>query len=250
MNRKRCNSPSGVSSSRKILRIGGDATNNEEIIASRLCESDESLADENDYIQSDRDDYSEEEYCDDGEAAGAGLRTLTLLKMVCLCHIFSRHIDSENRQTGVQLSDSQVNTVAEGNVSQSRRKYYYGKKRCMKWSAEGPSRTTRTPAHNIVTPITTIDFSPDSPPSQLFSLLITDNIKTQIIENTNQKLELIRQKYKQQELYEIEWVIWDSHEEEHKLQVVVTYLLILSRHYAPTNSTSVIVASWLVIKEV
>ncbi|CAG4993196.1 unnamed protein product [Parnassius apollo] len=148
-------------------------------------------------FMSDRDDYSEEEYCDDGEAAGGASNPDSSEDGMPLSH-FSRHIDSEKRQTGVQVSDSQVNTVAEGNVSQSCRKYYYGKKRCMKWSAEGPSRTTRTPAHNIVTPITTIDFSPDSPPSQLFSLLITDNIKTQIIENTNQKLELIRQKYKLQ----------------------------------------------------
>ncbi|CAK1590577.1 unnamed protein product [Parnassius mnemosyne] len=157
----------------------------------------ESSADENDYIQSDRDDYSEEEYCDDGEAAGGASDPDSSEDGMPLSH-FSRHIDSEKRQTGVQVSDSQVSTVAEGNVSQYRRKYYYGKKRCMKWSAEGLSRTTRAPAHNIVTPITTIDFSPDSPPSQLFSLLITDNIKTQIIENTNQKLELVRQKYKRQ----------------------------------------------------
>lgn len=57
-------------------------------------------------------------------------------------------------------------------------------------------RTTRTLAH--MTSVATTDFPPGISPSQLLGLLITDSIQTQIIEYSNQRLELIRGKYKRQ----------------------------------------------------
>ncbi|GBP18054.1 AN1-type zinc finger protein 4 [Eumeta japonica] len=134
---------------------------NEEIIASWLNESDESSADENDYIQSDRVVDSEDEYCDDEEATACDLDSASSEDDIPLSYIAGR----TDRHVSVC---SESDTIDESDRTQRRRKYYYGKKRCMKWSAEGPSRTTRTPAHNIY----------------------------QIIENTNQRLELMRDKYK------------------------------------------------------
>ncbi|GBP00663.1 hypothetical protein EVAR_100473_1 [Eumeta japonica] len=72
MNRKRLNTSSMPSTS-KIVRIQVNSAENEEIIASWLNESDESSADENDYIQSDRVVDSEDEYCDDEEATACDL---------------------------------------------------------------------------------------------------------------------------------------------------------------------------------
>ncbi|GBP94933.1 hypothetical protein EVAR_100467_1 [Eumeta japonica] len=60
-------------STSKIVRIQVNSAENEEIIASWLNESDESSADENDYIQSDRVVDSEDEYCDDEEATACDL---------------------------------------------------------------------------------------------------------------------------------------------------------------------------------
>ncbi|GBP28530.1 hypothetical protein EVAR_22994_1 [Eumeta japonica] len=188
MNRKRLNTSSMPSTS-KIVRIQVNSAENEEIIESWLNESDESSANENDYIQSDRVVDSEDEYCDDEEATACDLDSASSEDDIPLSHIAGR----TDRHVSVC---SESDAIDESDRTQRRRKYYYGKKRCMKWSAEGPSRTTRTPAHNIVSPIATIDFPPDSLPSQLFGLLITDSIKSQIIENTNQRLELMRDKYK------------------------------------------------------
>ncbi|GBP53256.1 hypothetical protein EVAR_88140_1 [Eumeta japonica] len=171
MNRKRLNSSSMPSTSERA-RLQVNNVNIEEIIESWLNKSDESSANENDYWQSDCDVSSEDEYCGGEEAPACDLDSESSEDGIPLSHIAER--------TGHQVSVCS-DLIDESNISQRCRQYYYDKRRCMKWCAEGPSRTTRTPEQNIVIPIVTIDFSPNSLPSQLFGLLITDSIKSQII---------------------------------------------------------------------
>ncbi|GBP67963.1 hypothetical protein EVAR_25359_1 [Eumeta japonica] len=119
MNRKRLNTSSMPSTS-KIVRIQVNSAENEEIIESWLNESDESSANENDYIQSDRVVDSEDEYCDDEEATACDLDSASSEDDIPLSHIAGR----TDRHVSVC---SESDAIDESDRTQRRRKYYYGK---------------------------------------------------------------------------------------------------------------------------
>lgn len=187
MNQKRANTSLQQSSSTKKQKILVSNEDADKGIESWLHESDESSADENDCILSDRGDSSEEDEVE--EEVTSAFQSASFdssddeIPLSSFCH-------------RTQVHGSQTDAV--NNDTSRHKKYYYGKNRCMKWSAEGPSRTTRTPAHNIVTPLATTAYSPDSSPSELFGLLISESIKNKIINFTNQKFASEREKYKRE----------------------------------------------------
>lgn len=208
MNRKRCNTSPRPSTSRKIQRV---PVSNEEI-ESWLCESEESSAEEEDCIQSDRGNSSSEEDEENEEAVlptpAASYLSDSSDDDIPLSQV-SRAIPQE-RETSSQVNEPETEAC---NDEPRHQKYFFGKRRCMKWSAKGPSRTTRTPAHNIVVPSTATEFPPDSSSSQLFGLLISESIKNKVMNFTNQKLQLTREKYKRQnkpELKDIDAVEFDA----------------------------------------
>lgn len=110
----------------------------EEIIESWLDESDQSSADENDCIQSDShssDSSEEENVLEDvnslEEEPAAGHRPPVEEPA---SHDFS----SEDKIPLSILVRQTQSTEVMSNVTPRRRQYYYGKRRCMKWSSEGP----------------------------------------------------------------------------------------------------------------
>ncbi|CAH2107383.1 unnamed protein product [Euphydryas editha] len=196
MNRKRCNTSPEPSTSRKMQHVPVNCNISDEFIESLLCESEESSADEEDCIQSDCGNSSSEEDKENEEPVlptpAASYLSESSNDDIPLSSLVSR-ANSQERETSRQVNEPE--TVVSSDEPRHK-KYFYGKRRCMKWSAEGPSRTTRTPAHNIVVPSTATDFPPDSSSSQLFGLLISESIKNKIISFTNQRLEMTREKYK------------------------------------------------------
>nr|XP_022911031.1 uncharacterized protein LOC111422056 [Onthophagus taurus] len=214
MNPKRCNTSPGSSTSRKIHRTRIGCNKSDDIIESWLCEeSEESSAGEEDCIQSDRGNSSSEE---DEKNEEISLPTPVDSHVsdssdddIPLSRLLSR-ADPLERETISQVNEPETETC---NDKSRRQKYFYGKRRCMKWSVEGPSRSTRTPAHNIVVPLTATDIPSDSSLSQLFGLLISESIKTKVINFTNQRLEVTREKYKRQnkpELKDIDPLEFDA----------------------------------------
>lgn len=199
MNRKRPNTSVVPSTSIKKVQLSNKDA--DKIIESWMDESDESSADENDCLQSDRCDVSEDDEIEDEVSSAlqpvdddwSSDDDAPLSSLV-------RHTHSEEMTSSVQERQSPIDAVANNdavvNNNTSREKYYYGKRRCMKWSAKGPSRNARTPAHNIVTPLPVVEYPRNSSPSQLFGLLISESIKSQILLFTNQRFELLREKYK------------------------------------------------------
>lgn len=112
-------------------------------------------------------------------------------------------------EEAVPYSDSDEPTTSQ----ESTRKYYYGKRRCMKWAKDPPSRNRRTPAHNIVIPMASVNVPAESEPVSLFNLFLSPNIKNKIILHTNERLEILRQKYKRTnkpELRDIDEIEFDA----------------------------------------
>lgn len=99
-------------------------------------------------------------------------------------------------ETGIQeaipYSDSDKPTTSQ----ESTRKYYYGKRRRMKWVKDPSSRNRRTPAHNIVIPMANVNVPAESELVSLFNLFPSPNIKNKIIPHTKERLEILGQKYK------------------------------------------------------
>ncbi|CAK1602156.1 unnamed protein product [Parnassius mnemosyne] len=155
-----------------------------------ISESDDSSADENDILPPE----AEEAEVDSGSD-----ENIPLAELLC----------------DVRIEKTVLESDTEGPLTSQEftRKYYYGKRRCMKWATEPPSRNRRTPAHNIVIPIANVNVPAESEPESLFSLFLSQNIKDKIILHTNERLEILRQKYKRTnkpELKDIDEIEFDA----------------------------------------
>lgn len=79
-------------------------------------------------------------------------------------------------------------------------KYYYGKNNSYKWAKIPPLRT-KTPRHNIITVQRGLQgpskVSPPKTPLEAWNLLITEDMIEIIVRHTNEKIDILKQRYKQ-----------------------------------------------------